>query len=263
MSEKGASLLFLGTGASMGVPVIGCKCAVCQSPFPQNKRLRPSVLLSLYGKKILIDAGPDFRTQALRYQLDHLDGVIFSHAHHDHTAGIDDLRAYYMLHRTTLPCLLSKETAQEMHARYDYIFAEHAFPGKLLPKIQQIYLPKARGSMEFLGYELHYFSYVQSGMPVNGFRFGSLGFVSDIKEYPESIFEDLEGVEQLVVSALRADSSKLHFSVPEAIAFAQRVKAKETWLTHISHDLEHFSATERLPSNVFMAYDGLSINFSP
>lgn len=245
----------------MGVPVIGCKCHVCQSSSPYNKRLRPSALLNVLGKNILIDAGPDFRTQALHYQVDHLDGLILSHAHHDHTAGIDDLRAYYMHHRTTLPCLLSKETSQEVERCYGYIFTGQMSYGKLVPRIRRIHLEQQRGRIDFLGCEVHYFSYIQSGMPVNGFRFGSLGFVSDIKEYPESIFEDLQGVEQLVVSALRVESSKLHFNIQEAVDFSRRVNPKETWLTHISHDLDHFSAKELLPENVSMAYDGLRINF--
>lgn len=259
MNKQLDSLLFLGTGASMGIPVVGCKCSVCLSASPYNKRLRPSALITLKGKKILIDAGPDFRTQALNYGIDHLDGVIFTHAHHDHTAGIDDLRVYHMHTGGTLPCLASKATADDIRNRYQYIFATERKPGKLLSRIDFITLNEERGDVDFLGEKIHYFSFEQAEMPVNGFRFDSLGFVSDIRNYPETIYEDLKGVEKLILSALRFESSKLHFSIDEAIQFSKKVGAKETWLTHISHDVDYDSAKQNLPANVFFAYDGLSI----
>ena len=119
----------------MGIPVVGCSCEVCHSPSPHNKRLRPSALLTVDGKNILIDAGPDFRTQALKYHIESLDGVIFTHAHHDHTAGIDDLRVFYMWTGKALPCLASHETAEDLKDRYKYIFSKKNSPQKLVSRI--------------------------------------------------------------------------------------------------------------------------------
>lgn len=246
----------------MGIPVIGCRCVVCASTSPNNKRMRPSALITLDNKRILIDAGPDFRSQALHYKINHLDGVIFTHGHHDHTAGIDDLRAFYIWNRKPMPCLVSNETAQELMTRFSYIFAENAHKHKLVSRIDLQLLEKERGEVNFLGFKFSYFSFEQGGMQVNGFRFGNLAFISDIKIFPETIFEDLEGVEKLVISALRFETSELHFSIPEAIQFSKRIGAKETWLTHISHEVDHEKVSQDLPSNVHLAYDGLSIDFS-
>lgn len=255
------SLLFLGTGGSMGIPVIGCTCSVCRSESLYNKRLRPSVLLKVGEKTILIDAGPDFRTQALTHGITRLDGVMFTHAHHDHTAGLDDLRVYYMWMRRPLPCLASRETAEELTTRYSYIFDASKATHKLVAKVSLQLLEGERGEASFLGLKLRYFTFEQSGMRVNGFRFGNLGFVSDIYRYPETIFEDLQGVETLVISALKFETSHMHFSIPQAGEFALKVGAKNTWLTHIGHEVDHEKDKSRLPPNVRFAYDGLTLNF--
>lgn len=244
----------------MGIPVIGCRCAVCRSGSSKDKRLRPSALLQVGNKNIVIDTGPDYRSQALRYEIDHLEGVIFTHAHFDHTAGIDDLRVYYMHKKAPLPCLLSKETADDLVMRYDYIF-DKASKDKLIPRIDLQILDNDRGTVSFLDLKVGYFTFIQAGMKVNGFRFGNLGFVSDICEYPETVFEDLKGIEVLVVSALRFDSSRLHFSIDDAVAFSQKLGVKKAWLTHVAHEVDHEQANAYLPSNIQIAYDGLAIDF--
>lgn len=245
----------------MGVPVIGCPCSVCSSKSKRNKRLRPSALFGADEKKVLIDAGPDFRTQALAHNLDRLDGVLFTHAHHDHTAGIDDLRVYNMWTGLSLPCLASKETAVEVKDRFKYIFDNDKSAHKLIANIDMRILEEDRGEVEFAGLNFRYFSYSQAGMKVTGYRLGNLGFVSDIKEYPESIFEDLQGVETLILSAIRFGSSSIHFNIEEAIQFSRKAGAKATWLTHLSHEIDDDAAKQRLPANVCLAYDGLSIDF--
>ncbi len=254
-------LLFLGTGGSMGIPVIGCRCAVCRSESSKDKRLRPSALLQVGDKNIVIDTGPDYRSQALRYNIDHLEGVIFTHAHFDHTAGIDDLRVYYMHKKVPIPCLLSKETADDLVMRYDYIFKKKASKDKLIARIDLQILDSDRGTVSFLDLKVDYFTFIQAGMKVNGFRFGNLGFVSDICEYPETVFEDLQGIEVLVVSALRFDSSRLHFSIDDAVAFSKKLGVKKAWLTHVAHEIDHEQANAYLPSNIQIAYDGLAIDF--
>ncbi len=166
----------------MGIPVIGCKCAVCRSNSPYNKRMRPSVLIEAGKKKIVVDAGPDFRTQALKYNIDHLDGVIFTHAHHDHISGIDDLRVYYMFNKKPIPCLMSRETYEEIRARYSYIFEKNIPRNKLVSKIDLQFLDGDRGAVDFVNLKIKYLSYEQQSMKVNGYRIGNLTSIADIKK---------------------------------------------------------------------------------
>ncbi len=257
---KIGQLLFLGSGASLGVPVITCECDVCKSNNVNNKRLRPSVLLAIAEQKILIDCGPDFRQQALKHEITHLDGVIFTHPHYDHIEGIDELRIFAIKQHQTLPCLLSKSTEADLRERFAYIFREN--PKHIVTTqlgLQQ--LQNERGEVDFIGNKIQYFTFEQSHMPVNGFRFGDLAYASDLKIYPETIFEDLKGVKTLIISALRYEPSHIHLSVDEAVEFAQRVGAEKTWLTHISHELDHEKTNTYLPENVRLAYDGLTIDF--
>lgn len=254
-----AEFQFLGTGNSLGVPMIGCQCPVCSSDNPKNQRLRPSAVLKVGERVFLVDAGQDYRTQALRHKINHIDGVLFTHAHHDHVAGLDDLRIYILMDQEPLPCLLSEATEADLRMRYSYMFRETKIHGQLTTKLALQVLPEERGSTTFEGLEVGYMSYEQARMPVNGFRFGNLAYVSDICKYPETIFEDLRGVEVLVLSALRHEKTPIHFTVDEAVAFAEKVGAKQTWLTHISHDLEHEETNAYLPANVRMAYDGLQL----
>lgn len=244
--------LFLGSGGSMGVPVIACTCAVCTSNSPSNKRLRSSGLLQVGGKTILIDAGPDFREQALKYHVNHLDGILLTHTHFDHIGGIDDLRVYYFMLHQRLPCLLSQETFDELKIRYHYLMDT---------QLDFQILKDDFGKVDFQGIPLCYFSYSQAGMKVTGYRVGTFAYVSDIRKYSDEVLEALQGVEILVLSALRFSASEMHFSVDEAIAFARKVGAKKTWLTHIAHDLDHEKTNELLPPDIRMGYDGLEITF--
>lgn len=254
--------LFLGTGASLGIPVIGCNCAVCTSDSPCNHRTRPSGLITIADKKLLIDCGPDFRFQALAHHIHHIDGLILTHAHQDHIAGIDELRVYYMRSKTALPCLLSEETAEDIRTRYHYIFKDRSITEKKMPRMTFQILEGEIGETLFQGIPIGYVSYEQAGMRVTGFRFGDLAYISDIRHYPESIFSHLEGVKTLVLSALRHTPSAFHFSIDEAVAFATRVGAEQTWLTHIAHELDHEKTNSCLPSHVRMAYDGLELSFT-
>lgn len=259
--KVGAKLLFLGTGGSMGVPIIGCDCTVCQSISPYNKRLRPSALLLFGSHKILIDCGPDFKEQALRSDLKMIDGLIFTHAHNDHTAGIDDLRVYCLRSGHSIPCLLSPDTAEDIRVRFHYLFDHEDVYSKLKVRFDMHYMDKDRGEKEFLGLLVRYFSYRQVGMRVNGLRFGDLAYVTDIRDYPETIYEDLADVKTLILSALRFGPNPMHFSVDEAIDFAKRVGAQHTWLIHVAHELEHEKTNAYLPENIRLAYDGLQLEF--
>lgn len=251
------SFLFLGTGASAGVPVIGCQCAVCLSPSPKNKRLRPSGWVRVKDRSLLIDIGPDFRTQALRYQIDQIEGLLLTHTHYDHIAGIDEVRVFNVRQKKALPCLLSRESFEELRRRYDYFFREEG----LSAKFDFSPLEAEAGEEEFLGLKIGYCSFSQGGMKITGYRLGELAYISDIQKYEESIFSSLEGVRLLILSALRPEPSPFHLSFEQAIHFAKRVGAEQTWLTHLGHFFDHDALCQKLPQGMHVAYDGLKLDF--
>lgn len=254
-----AKFLFLGTGGSAGIPQITCKCAVCLSLSPFNKRLRPSALLTVGKKFFLIDVGPDFHQQALHYGIDRITGVLLTHPHYDHVGGLDELRIFYFKHKIRLPLLASSETLEEIKHRFHYLFNTKQPDGALQSQFDFRILPDDFGQLEFEGLKIHYMSYYQAGMKVTGFRFGSFAYISDIRQYEERIIEDLQGVDILVLSALRHTLSEMHFTVEEAIHFSRKVGAKRTFLTHIAHDLEHEETNKQLPPGICLAHDGLEI----
>lgn len=254
-----SSLLFLGTGASSGVPVIGCDCEVCRSKSPFNKRLRTSALLKIGDKRLLIDAGPDLRQQALTHHIRHLDGVLFTHTHQDHTAGIDDLRTFAYRSEKPLPCLASETTASELHTRYYFMFESKSHEKH--PRLSLVTLPDDEGETEFQGVKLRYFTYPQIGMKVNGFRFGNLAYVTDVEKVTPELIAQTRGAEILIVSALRHTHSFMHITVDQAVDFAHQVGAKMTYLTHLSHELDYSKTNTILPEEVKLAYDALEIAF--
>lgn len=257
-----AELIFLGTGASAGIPLIGCHCHVCDSHDKKNKRLRPSCLLTINEKKILIDAGPDFRMQALTYSIERLDGVMITHTHYDHIGGLDELRIYYILAKKTLPLLLSQSSFNDLKKRLPYLFKEKNANASLPAQLDFQVLNEKKGNSSFLNIPFYFMTYEQGGMEVLGFRFGSLAYLSDIRYYSEDIFENLRGVDTLILSALKKTPSPLHFSVEEACLFAEKVKVKKAYLMHISHELEHAETSMSLPTNIELAYDGLKIEWT-
>jgi phosphoribosyl 1,2-cyclic phosphate phosphodiesterase len=247
---------FLGTGSSLGVPVIGCKCHTCLSESLKNKRLRTSGLLHVDGKNILIDPGPDFREQALKEGITHIDYVFITHTHYDHIAGLDELRIFSFIKGSNIPCILSKESFEELKRRYYYLFKETLHGDSSTAMLEFIVLEGNIGQVDFLGLSAKYFSYYQGSMKVTGFRFGNFAYVTDIKNFDNKIFEFLHGVETLVLSALRKTESKIHFSLQDAVEFSEHVNAKKTYLTHIAHELEHESINKELPINIQLGFDG-------
>jgi len=246
------NFLFLGTGASLGVPIIGCECKTCLSSATEDKRSRPAGLITIGDKQILLDVGPDFRNQALTHNINQIDGLILTHSHYDHIAGLDDLRPFHFKTKKAIPTLLNKETLKEIRKAYHYLFKGEMFDFQLAEE--------DFGFLEFEGIKMQAITYFQGKMKILGIRIGSFAYLSDIKDYSPEIFPALKGVETLIISALRHTHSPVHFSVDEAIAFSQKIGAKKTYFTHIAHDL-HYASTE-LPEGIFLSTDGLTIPFN-
>jgi phosphoribosyl 1,2-cyclic phosphate phosphodiesterase len=255
-------LTFLGTGTSMGVPTLGCGCAVCTSADPRDKRLRPSVLLRWKDgdreRVVVIDTGPDFREQALRARLTHVDAVFYTHSHADHIFGMDDLRPLsFPIYRNggLIPLYASEETAAVLQRVYDYTFN----PDATYPTRARVELAPLGERMRVHGVEFVRVPVMHGGMEVSGFRFGDTAYLTDVSTIPEESFALLEGVETLVLPALRHKPHPSHATVQQAVAWALRIGARQTWLTHIAHELGHEETNRMLPAGIAMGYDGLEV----
>ncbi len=262
-------LTFLGTGTSMGVPTLGCDCAVCTSADPHDRRLRPSALLrwneenSNGGREraVVIDTGPDFREQALRAGLRRVDAVFYTHAHADHILGMDDLRPLsFVAFREggPIPLYATAETAEVLERIYDYTFSPQAtYPNRARVQLEPLAERNRIHGVEFLRVPV-----LHGGMKIAGFRFGNAAYLTDVSGIPEESFELLEGLEHLVLSALRHKPHPSHATVEQALGWSRRIGARHTWLTHIAHELGHEETNRALPDSVRLAYDGLTIPVS-
>ena len=257
-----AELTFLGTGTSMGVPTLGCDCAVCTSSNPRDRRLRPSVLLRWPSTQrehtVVIDTGPDFREQALRHRIVHIDAVFYTHSHADHIFGMDDLRPLSFLAFRAggpIPLYVTEETDDVMRRIYDYTFAPDAtYPNRARVEI----LPLEAGAM-IDGFRFTPVPVMHGEMLIHGLRVGKVAYLTDVSAIPEPSFELLHGLDHLVISALRHKPHPNHATVEQSVAWARRIGARQTWFTHIAHDLGHEETNRALPGNMRLAYDGLEL----
>lgn len=252
------SITFLGTGTSQGVPMIGCDCPVCTSDDPKDKRLRASALVEYEGRTFLIDAGPDFRQQMLREGVRHLDAILLTHNHKDHTGGLDDVRSFNYLEKRSFPIYCEASVQESLRKEYYYVFSESPYPGAPQMDLRTITsLP-----FEIEGVRIVPIRAMHYKLPVLGFRFGDCAYVTDANYIPESEFEKLEGVKVFVVNTVKNTPHISHFSLPEAIAVAQRTGAGRCYLTHLSHLLpRHSDLAAQLPEGIQPAWDGLRVEF--
>ena len=257
-TDQRLKITFLGTGTSQGIPVIGSKHPVCLSPDPRDKRLRVSVMVEPGdGRVYVIDCGPDFRQQMLRHDVQRLDGILFTHEHADHTAGIDDIRPFFF-RQGDIPIFAHPRVVDSLRKRFDYIFAdENRYPGAPAVAVHTV----EKGTSFRLGSNwVVPIDARHNRLQVFGYRIGDFAYLTDAKTVEPEERQRLEGVEVLVVNALRQEAHHSHFNLEEALEFIRMVKPARAYLTHISHTMGFHAEVEAgLPENVHLAYDDLTI----
>lgn len=256
-------LTFLGTGTSQGVPIIGCRCAVCCSEDSRDKRLRTAAMVEVQGLRLIIDAGPDFRYQMLREGLRHIDAILLTHGHKDHIGGLDDVRAFNFVDYPTIhriPIYGADYTLEAVRHDFAYAFVVGRPRYRGVPELELVEVDTSRpfrvGGVEVVPIAGHHSSRFQ----VTGYRIGGLAYLTDFKTIEPCEVEKLRGLDTLVVNALRRAPHDSHFSLDEALALIEEVKPRRAYLTHQSHDMGRYVELERdLPEGVFSAYDRLKI----
>jgi phosphoribosyl 1,2-cyclic phosphate phosphodiesterase len=252
------TLTFLGTGTSQGIPMPVCRCSVCQSDNPKDKRLRSSVLIQIQGKTFCIDSGPDFRYQMLREKVSALDAIIYTHEHRDHIAGLDDVRAFNYLQQKRMPLYAPREVVLALQESFSYIFKGN-YPG--IPQVEVIEIqedPFSVLSIPFIPIPA-----MHQNLRVFGYRIGNLAYLTDAKTVPEPSRTLLKGLDTLVINCLHESPHPSHFNLEEALVFIEAIQPKKTYLTHLSHLFgKHEDIVTKLPSNVLPAYDGLKLPFN-
>lgn len=254
-------LTFLGTGTSAGIPNIGCRCPVCTSPDPRNKRLRTSALLRTGSHTILIDAGPDFRAQALANGIDHLDAVLITHSHYDHVGGLDDLRPITPS-GGAIPIYANQRTLQDIRERFSYAFVESS-DGSTRPSLDlrpvEHYTPFTVANAQGVLLEVIPFDVWHGTWEITGYRFGRLGYVTDASRLPPPSRDLLRSLDLLVLNALRPRPHPTHFTLEQALDVVADLRPQRAFFVHMSHAVEHAAIDAELPPGVALAYDGLTV----
>lgn len=256
-------LTLLGTGTSMGIPQIGCSCAVCRSDDPHDRRTRSGAVVDTGNGRILIDTPPELRLQLLAAGIDRIDAVLYTHLHADHVHGIDDLRSFSQLQRTTLPLHGPGETLRHIDSAFRYIFDNDVIPveGTSKPRLA-LHALRAGTTHDIAGAAVTAMAFSHGPTTVFGYRIGALGYVTDVKRVEESERATLRGVEVLVLSALWWRPHPTHLSIDEAIETARDIGASRTILTHLTHETGHRELARRLPPGIEPGHDGMTVEVS-
>jgi phosphoribosyl 1,2-cyclic phosphate phosphodiesterase len=252
-----ATLTVLGSGTSMGVPTIGCDCAVCHSTDPHDRRTRPSIMIEYDGRLVLIDTTPDFREQAIREQIQHVDAVLYTHTHADHILGIDDLRPLSFHRPGKIPLYARPEAGEFLRSMFRYIFdADYKFGG-----IARVELKNIDGPIELFGAQFEPIIIIHGETEIYGFRFGSAAYLTDFSDVPEPSMKRLHGLDVLFLDALRHKPHPTHSTVENSLRIVNELQPKRAFFTHICHDLPHEATNASLPPNVRLSYDGMKLEF--
>ena len=251
-------ITFLGTGTSQGVPVIGCQCKVCQSNDLKDKRLRASVLIEWSKYRYVIDCGPDFRTQMLRENVSDIDGILFTHEHSDHSAGLDDIRPIYFNKNAPIPIYALQRVMDDLAKRYAYIFTKkHKYPGA--PDVEEHILEAGKTFM-LSDKEVLPLHILHDDLPILGYKFDNFAYITDAKYIENETMHELQNLDLLIINALHHREHKKHLNLEEALQIIEQVKPKKAILTHISHYMGLYAEMQsKLPENVFLSYDGMQI----
>ncbi|MEP6755891.1 MAG: MBL fold metallo-hydrolase [Chthonomonadales bacterium] len=251
-------ITILGSGTSHGVPMIGCKCAICTSTNPKNRRYRPSITVEVNGKVILVDTSTELRMQSLQFGVDQVDAVMITHTHADHIFGMDDLRRFNDLSGDVIPVYANEDHQADIRRIYPYIF-DPPKQGGGVPRISMQPLEEVTMVCDF---PVQTVPVMHGSLPVNGFRFGKFAYVTDTNYIPPSSMELLQGLDTLILDAVRFRPHSTHFGLDEAVAIVEILKPKQAFFTHLSHDFDHDVVNATLPSYAQLSYDGQIIEIS-